>query len=330
MSAPRPPQVKANVQPAQIQRGESFADIPTRADAGEKPQEKRDAFTQGGRSAAAKALVQTSKAKLDVAIPAGVSSLLDVTMRLAASAYDTRQIDEGKAAECAAMLDRAHQGFDVRLAHLVLERACEQALIGSRARQRLSSSLNAALGRAGERLGQERAPNVDSLGLVRGETGFSDLLLEAVKDRKSSGLSSQRLDQLKTAVREIKTADALRSAYDALAKLFPTPVLSRVDRQNLLAAFLQSQGRLRANVIAVTSAMGTQGVMAFAPPALEKALAPSERQALEARLKNAPIDELQALRAVVVAIIKPPLFRQADAKALLAITDQRLMMLRAL
>lgn len=143
------------------------------------------------------------------------------------------------------------------------------------------------------------------------------------------GLTPQRLEQLKKAVRETKTAEELRSAYDALAKLFPTPLLTRGDRQALLAAFLQAQGRLRANVIAVTSAMGTQGVMAFASSACEVPLADSEKQALEARIKNAPIEVLAEMRATLASIVKPPLFPAKDAKSLLAIADQRLMVLRA-
>lgn len=188
MSAPRStlPVQGAPAQPT-IQRGESFANLETKAETG-KPAEtkqKRDAFTQGGQSAAARAIVQTGRARaVEVAVPAGLSPLLDVTMRLAASAHATRQIDDAKANEVAAMLDRATVGFDVRLAHAVLERACVHALISSRSRQRLSSSLNAALGRTGERLGADRPQNVDSLGIIRGETGFADLLLEATKDRK--------------------------------------------------------------------------------------------------------------------------------------------------
>jgi hypothetical protein len=261
-----------------------------------------------------------------VHIPAELPVTVELGLRVAAGALASLQVDDGRAAECAAALDKATRPFEVRLTHLALERACEQAIISSRSRQRLNSSLNAAFGRNKERLPAERPPNVDTLGLARGDSGFSDLLLEAMRERGS--LTPQRLAQLVASVRELKSEEALKSAYDAVCKVFSTSLLSKADRPKLAAAFVQAQGRLRANVIAVSVSMRPQGVAAFAPPAGEKPLQPYDRAMIEQHLKGATSEDLASMRKLIAAVITSPLFRAQDSKSLLGTLDQRTMFLR--
>ena len=329
-----PGQAPVAAGPVKVEQGESFADIPTKNESGPvklQQGQRHDAFTKAGKSAAARSLVQPSRKIAAFNVPTGLPPVLDVTARLAAAAIETCQIDDARANECAAALDKAQRGFDVCMTHLLLERVCEHALIASRPRQRLCSSLNASLGRTGERLiATERDPSKDLLGIQRGDTAFCDLFLESVREKRGNGLAPARLTQLVQAVRDTKTADALKSAYDAIAKLFATPALSNGDRQKLLVAFLQTQGKLRANVISVTSATGVQGVMAFARAPIEKALTPSERAAIERHLKAAPAGQLEEMRDIVAALIVAPLFRAQDARPLVGAANERSMMLKLL
>jgi len=320
MTSPR--RIPSSAEPARIVSGEAetHADLAPTPASGGMHKVNPDAFTQAGKSAAAKAMVAVGKSAR-VQQTMGLSPLLDAASAFARSGYETRIITEQSALELAKELDGSKSGFEARLVHMLLERTLDQALIGSRSRQRLSSSLNQAFGRTNERLDPERASNVDNLGIFRGEQGFTDTLLEQLSQRRMNTAA------VVTAIKDIKTADALTAAYEAISKIFPSSAFPQSDRVKVLSAFLQTQGRLRANVVKITPGAG---LMAPRLSIKERHISPWEKSVLGTHLKNAPVDELKSLKHQVIGIVATPLFGPKDCKSILAGAEQRLMLLQFL
>ncbi len=323
MTAPR--LIPGSLEPARIISGEAETQIGADATpSGDLHRVNPDAYTAAGKSAAAKAMVGVQRSARSVPQSVGLSPLLDAASALARTGYETRIVSEASANEVALALDQCKSGFEVRLVHLLLERTVDHALIGTRARQRLSSSLNNAFSRTGERFSQSRPSNVDSLGLLRGEQGFTDTLIESLTDR-----GQNRTAAVVTAVKQTKSKEALGAAFDAVAKLLHTGVFSKSDRIKVLSAFLQAQGRLRTSVVPMAMGVGA-GLMTLQVASKERSIDEAEARALGARMMNAPIEALEQMRQQVVALVRPPLFQKGEARAVLAEAEQRLMMLRAL
>lgn len=298
---------------------------------------KKDNFTTSGRSAAARALVQNTPSVPAPQVTVGQGDCVDAATAFAKLAFVQRLVDDDAANRVASALDKTKDGFATRLTHLTLERAMDYAVISGRARQRLSSSLTQAFGRTGEKLDPARDPNKDNLGLARGEARFTDALIEALAASRGGashdsalGLSNDSVAGLVKLVKASPTAEALRSAFEAFGKLLGTRAFSNHNRFQLLSAFLQGQARLRETVIPVTHTMASQGLVALQPAVRSTPLSNFDIDALKTLTLKATPGELEAMRSMFVAVVRPPLFAAQDARKVTAAIDQRIMMVRVL
>jgi hypothetical protein len=282
-----------------------------------------DAYTEAGRSHAARASVAV-KAGPEIQATVGLSPLLDTATLLARTGFSTRIMTDDLAKELASHLDATRSGFESRLVHMLVERTVDHALVSSRGRQRLVSSLTQAFSRTGERLSPERPANIDGLGLPRCEQTFGDALFETLL--KGGGTVPPSLLAI---IKQTKSAPALGAAFDALSKVLNAGVFHRPERVKILSAFLQAQARLRAAVIPMAM-LGGAGTMTLQLQNKERRMDAFEADALRARLKHADVSDLESMRQQLIAIIRPPLFAATEARQVLGEVDQRLMLLRAL